>query len=615
MISRRVKKNIVRNTMKVRTRSRLILAAMTFIFLVALSFITQFAILDSFNAIEKQEMTANVQRAIANINTQEVSVAASCKDWANRDETYDFVGAPNLSRESLTLNQPVLLSTLDIDYLLMYDTNGTLIFSEGAESVDGTQEPVPAELDTIIKSSIIPRGVPGGVSGRRGMSLINDMPVMLAGYSIKGSNESAPSRGTLVMARLLTSQRVDDMESVLQLPDIRIHSRESLDNTLSFTDDDLAKMKKGGIISEPLDSNNMAGVTMITGIEDKPTFLVLEIQTIRSMNQQVQSSILIVAAAIILLSAIFIIAVQLLLQRFVLGPLSALDEDIKLITRSGDLSRRMPEKGDDEILSLTRSLNQMLDEIQENRDEISRARRELASRNQELEELNRKANLYLDIYLDVLTYEILNAIMGLRGYAEYLKDSASDSEKRFLAKIVDLAQKSSNVIRNVETISRIYKTPLQLRPVSLTAILTKECASRPAAHITLKDCEYTVIADDMLGVVFDNLFSNSLKFGDRDVEITVAAKPVGGDLVEISVCDNGPGIPDSMKPLVFDRFSHTSKTRSSYGLGLHIVKMLVDGYGGTVQAGDRIPGDASSGAAIRFTLRITDETGNISEEH
>ena len=62
---------------------------------------------------------------------------------------------------------------------------------------------------------------------------------------------------------------------------------------------------------------------------------------------------------------------------------------------------------------------------------------------------------YLDIYLDVITYEILNAIMGLRGYAEYLEDTAGENEKRFLKKISALAQKSSNVIRNIETISRI----------------------------------------------------------------------------------------------------------------------------------------------------------------
>ena len=68
--------------MKVRTRSRLILAAVTFVFLIVLSFITQVVILDSFRTIEKQGMTANIQRVIANLNDQERAVAANCKDWA-----------------------------------------------------------------------------------------------------------------------------------------------------------------------------------------------------------------------------------------------------------------------------------------------------------------------------------------------------------------------------------------------------------------------------------------------------------------------------------------------------------------------------------------------------
>ena len=78
--------------MKVRTRSRLILAAMAFVFLIVLSFITQFIILDSFRTIEKQQMTANVERVLSNLNNQETSVAATCRDWAGRDDTYAFAG-------------------------------------------------------------------------------------------------------------------------------------------------------------------------------------------------------------------------------------------------------------------------------------------------------------------------------------------------------------------------------------------------------------------------------------------------------------------------------------------------------------------------------------------
>ena len=75
----------------------------------------------------------------------------------------------------------------------------------------------------------------------------------------------------------------------------------------------------------------------------------------------------------------------------------------------------------------------------------------------------------------------------------------------------------------------------------------------------------------------------------------------------VEVEDTGPGIPDNAKACIFDRFTADTRTRSSYGLGLHIVKMLVESYGGSVRADDRVPGNPSSGAAIRFTLRIVRE--------
>ena len=592
--------------MKVRTRSRLILAAMAFIFLIVLSFITQFIILDSFRTIEKQQMTANVERVLSNLNSQETSVAATSRDWAGREDTYAFAGVSGFPGTSGTFNQPLLLGTLDIDYLLVYNTSGDLIFSQGALNTDGIPEVVPAQLEGIISDSIIPPGMPTGVSGRHGVSFLNGEPVILAGYSIRGSNQLAPSRGTLVMVRALNSQRIGDMESVLQIPDITLMPASLVTGIDGYSGTDMQKMGKGEIISEPVNSSQMGGTAIITGIEDKPTFLMLQVFTDRTVYTDVQTSILIIAASIVLLSAVFIIAVQFLLQRFVLGPLSALDEDIKTIGESGDLSRRIPEKGDEEIVSVTRALNQMLADLEEKRAELSAAQSELAMRNQDLEELNRKANLYLDIYLDVITYEILNAIMGLRGYAEYLKDTAHENEKRFLKKIVDLAQKSSNVIRNIETISRIYKMQPGVVVINLEEIVKKEMAARENVHITLEGCDHIVLANDMLGVVFDNLFSNSLKFGGSGVSINVSARDVGEGVLEISFADNGPGISDEMKLGVFDRFARDTKIRSSYGLGLHIVKMLVEGYGGRVWADDRIPGDPSSGVAIRFTLRLAE---------
>src|SRR5208337_862950 len=444
----------------------------------------------------------------------------------------------------------------------------------------------------------------------------NNNPIILAGYPIPSANGTGSSQGTIVMVRVLTADRINDLEQILQISGTLIpYSSTSTVQPLNADADN--RLKKGAIISQTINDTTMEGTGMITGIENKPTFILVRVDAPRPVYQEVQRSILIVAAAIMLLSVVFLVVVQLLLQRFILAPLSTLDTGMMAIGNSGDLDKRIPEKGDEEIVSLTHSLNQMLDkirhqrdelqdllgEIQQQRDELNAARQELSERNNQLEELNRKANIYLDIYLDAITYEILNSLMGLRGYTELFYETANPTEKQFAEKIISITKKSGEVIRNIETISRIYKMPPEIRPVNLADILKKETEVRPGVHFRLDNCYRNVFANSMLGVVFDNLFSNSLKFGGAGITIGISARDINDQDIEISVTDDGPGIPDLMKSRVFDRFMNDKKTRSSYGLGLHIVKMLINSYGGRVWADDRIPGDSKQGAAIRFTLR------------
>jgi len=603
--------------MKIRTRSRLILAATLIVFLVALGFITQSVILQSFGAIEEQETTSHVQRFISQLNNEIEDVAATCRDWAYRDETAAIFTNPDGEQDTSQLFQPVSMKNLGIDYIVVYDAAGHNVFSETIAKDGSTLQAIPPELDRIIRDSIVIEGMPGGIAGRRGISSIGSNPVIIAGYPIQYNNKFNKTAGTLVMARLLDEERIGTLDQMLQI----VGSLEPFPgngDSGRMSPGDEQRVKGGATIIRPSGDNKLEGSAIITGIENHPTFILLKIETDRPVYQQVLRSIMIVAAAVIVLMIAFLLVVQLLLQRFILSPLSKLDDSMKSIGSSGDLTLRIPENGDEEILSLTQSFNQMLDhiqqqqeklhdlleEIEQQRDDLSNARQALANRNRDLEELNRKANLYLDIYLDAITYEILNAIMGLRGYAELLRQTTQDSENKFAEKIIALAKRSNDVIRNIETISRIYKNPPEVREVDLACIIKKEMGSRTNTRVHMDGCNRKVLANDMLGVVFDNLFSNSVKFGGENTEITVSARDTPEGLLEISVSDTGSGISDTMKPLVFDRFTQDTKKRSSFGLGLHIVKMLIENYGGTVRADDRIAGEPQSGAAIRFTLRL-----------
>jgi signal transduction histidine kinase len=600
--------------MRIRTRSFVILVTVLVLFLAVLGFITQFLILGSFQSLEDREMTANVQRVVANLDDQKQSLSLTCQDWAGRDDIAASIGSRDPGNTQKVQTADLAPGSADIDYLVAYNAEGKLVFFEDINHPGNEILPASVTLDRIIKESILPEGMPLGVSGRGGISDMDGTPVLLTGCMIRGSNTSEPAKGTLVVARKITDERISQLENNLQIPSITFSRYDGNATALVTDDHGITDMKKGRILTRPSGRTEMQGVAMVTGIENKPTFILLKVTTDRPVYQQVQASILIVAFAIIILGTLIILSVQFLLQRFALDPLDRLNRNVKEIGSSGELSGRVPVSGDEEVVSLARSLNRMLDVIEHQRDKLATARQDLASRNRELEELNRKANLYLDIYLDVLTYEILNANMGLAGYAEYLKDTAKGNERVLLERISELARKSSSVIRNVETISRIYKTPPEVVPVNLLGIIKKEAEARPGTRIVITGCDTDVMANDMLGVVFDNLFSNSLKFGGSDVAIAVSAQNTGSGMLEVSVEDNGPGIDDAAKPLVFDRFVRGSTVRSSYGLGLSIVKMLIESYGGTVRADDRVAGNPAQGVAIRFTLRLAPAVPDRSPE-
>jgi two-component system sensor histidine kinase KdpD len=218
---------------------------------------------------------------------------------------------------------------------------------------------------------------------------------------------------------------------------------------------------------------------------------------------------------------------------------------------------------------------------------------------EELIDANRKANLYLDI----LVHDINNANLASLGYGDLLAEMVIGRAKEMAMKMIEGVQKSREIIRNLETIRHIQEKKTDIKPINLNTVINQEIRHFPTAHIDYQGIDTMVLADDLIGETLTNLIGNSVKFGGPGVHITVIVRDLPDGNVEVTIQDNGPGVPDELKPVIFNRFQKGYTKGSGKGLGLYIAKTLLERYGGHIWIEDRFPGDYTRGAAIKFTLR------------
>ncbi len=243
------------------------------------------------------------------------------------------------------------------------------------------------------------------------------------------------------------------------------------------------------------------------------------------------------------------------------------------------------------------------EEMEMANEELQTITEELALLNRELEEAHHEANLYLDI----MTHDVRNANNVSSMYADLLVDLAEGDLKTYVGKLHDSIDRSTEILKNVDTIRRVQSESARLVPVDLDAAIREEIGNFPGASIRYEGWWSYVLADSLLPGIFTNLIGNAVKFGGPGVKIAIHVEERDGEVL-VSVEDTGPGVPDEVKDKLFTRFERGMAKGKGEGLGLFIVRTLVTRYGGRVWIEDRVPGHPEEGAAFRFTLREPDRT-------
>ena len=255
---------------------------------------------------------------------------------------------------------------------------------------------------------------------------------------------------------------------------------------------------------------------------------------------------------------------------------------------AGDLSARLDPPGpgaDDELSELTNSINTMASHLQRSRTVEQQ-------------------------FLLSVSHDLRTPLTSIRGYAEAIADSTGDPQ-RAAAVIRSESQRLERLVNDLLDLGKLQARSFDLRlaSVDLAAVarLQAESVAPEAAELRVSvicnaPLDAPVSGDpDRLAQVVANLLDNALKYARVQVTIDVSVGPLGHG-AELTVDDDGPGIPPADLPRVFERLyvarNQAERRESGSGLGLAIVRELVEMMGGTVRA------DVSALGGARFVVTL-----------
>lgn len=230
-----------------------------------------------------------------------------------------------------------------------------------------------------------------------------------------------------------------------------------------------------------------------------------------------------------------------------------------------------------------------------------------------------KARQQAELYVDLMGHDINNINQAAMGFLE-LALMTLETEKKLklddkllIERPLIALQGCSKLIANVRKLQQFMKEGVQTKPADIGDILKEidvESFDFDGREITInipvvQRC--VVETNELLRDVFLNLINNAIKHSDEEKPLTINVKvdPIQEKGVKYYRCiveDNGPGIPEEVKVKLFNRFQRGETTTQGKGLGLYLVRTLVQGYHGRVWVEDRVPGDHKKGSRFVVVL-------------
>ena len=234
------------------------------------------------------------------------------------------------------------------------------------------------------------------------------------------------------------------------------------------------------------------------------------------------------------------------------------------------------------------------------------------------EKKNRDAFERSEFYKDLFSHDINNILQTILSTAEICLLKMDDEFKKdeimqLLEDISNQVKRGSNLVSNVQILSKIESDAPLLKKMEIIQVLKEAIhfikTSYPQdinIQIESQEHEFHTYTNELLLEVFENLLINSIKHNDNskiNILIKISKeKKENHEFIRIEFQDNGKGIEDSRKEVIFNRFFSRESKVNGMGLGLSLVKKIIKTYNGKIWVEDKMKDDYSKGSNFIILL-------------
>jgi len=446
----------------IREKTTLLVGGVLVVLIVSVYVGSRNIIETKFSFLEQREARKNVDRVLLALEASGATLDATVKDWGYWDSAYRFMGdgneefvAENLSPNAFATLRVRAIAMLDVDQRLKW--GGALVPGKSPEFV------TPEDFTRLYGAILSPQMTRGDGEKRAGLVMTGAGPMIVSSCPILTSEETGPSRGTIVMGRILDESEIERLATTMKM-NLEVSRVDSLGKNSPY-ETMVLNMAKGASHEVRIrDDHSLDAFGLVRDLSGAPALMV-RINLSRETYQQARGTTALVGYLLAGTGALLLLSVLWLLRKLVVNKLELLSGNISRIAITQDFSTPIPWVGTDELSRVARDVNRLLEAVIQSRRQLVESREHLSATLRSLSD-------------GVITCDPNGRVSSLNREAEILTGwTADDAESRSLEEVFNILNNKTREIA-ANPVKRVLEDGVHCESVTPSTLVAKDGVER-----------------------------------------------------------------------------------------------------------------------------------------